>query len=425
MLSLREQRVVELVREYQKGDVQAFDGIYSLCYQPIYYLIYKMVRDKHEAEDLTQEVFLQIFHRIEDLTDPKSFKCWSNRIAYHSTLDYITSVRFTSTKGVPLEEILESELRADAMSAGGMSIEQLEQRHTIMTAADQLSWPLRATLLLKFFSELRERDIAEIMDVPVGTVKSRLAEAKKKMKKLLGNKLFCFSPFSFYTFFLHLEYLQTGGRAALASSAVVGKAAAAVILSTGLIGSVALRGIRISAVQYRDPSRYVNEQLLRFQVTSGAPIKKISLFGEEEIPLLRNGKAYEAIVVKNGVYTIEAIDIANHRVKKRIRISNIDSEAPVYLGYQEREAWMHLRFSDEAAQIDWDTLCCEHEEQTVEGVSIDRENGVLRIPQELLPLRVKIQDRAGNQAVYLFRQGEAAVLESEVTEPEEIAGETY
>lgn len=160
MLSLREQRVVELVREYQKGDVQAFDGIYSLCYQPIYYLIYKMVRDKHEAEDLTQEVFLQIFHRIEDLTDPKSFKCWSNRIAYHSTLDYITSVRFTSTKGVPLEEILESELRADAMSAGGMSIEQLEQRHTIMTAADQLSWPLRATLLLKFFSELRERDIA-------------------------------------------------------------------------------------------------------------------------------------------------------------------------------------------------------------------------------------------------------------------------
>ena len=324
-----------------------------------------------------------------------------------------------------MEEILESELRADAMSAGGMSIEQLEQRHTIMTAADQLSWPLRATLLLKFFSELRERDIAEIMDVPVGTVKSRLAEAKKKMKKLLGNKLFCFSPFSFYTFFLHLEYLQTGGRAALASSAVIGKAAAAVLLSTGLIGSVALRGIRISAVQYRDPSRYVNEQLLRFQVTSGAPIKKISLFGEEEIPLLRNGKAYEAIVVKNGVYTIEAIDIANHRVKKRIRISNIDSEAPVYLGYQEREAWMHLRFSDEAAQIDWDTLCCEHEEQTVEGVSIDRENGVLRIPQELLPLRVKIQDRAGNQAVYLFRQGEAAVLESEVTEPEEIAGETY
>ena len=359
------------------------------------------------------------------MTDPKSFKCWSNRIAYHSTLDYITSVRFTSTKGVPLEEILESELRADAMSAGGMSIEQLEQRHTIMTAADQLSWPLRATLLLKFFSELRERDIAEIMDVPVGTVKSRLAEAKKKMKKLLGNKLFCFSPFSFYTFFLHLEYLQTGGRAALASSAVIGKAAAAVLLSTGLIGSVALRGIRISAVQYRDPSRYVNEQLLRFQVTSGAPIKKISLSGEEEIPLLRNGKAYEAIVVKNGVYTIEAIDIANHRVKKRIRISNIDSEAPVYLGYQEREAWMHLRFSDEAAQIDWDTLCCEHEEQKVEGVSIDRENGVLRIPQELLPLRVKIQDRAGNQAVYLFRQGEAAVLESEVTEPEEIAGETY
>ena len=74
------------------------------------------------------------------------------------------------------------------VSRGGCRFEQLEQRHTIMTAADQLSWPLRATLLLKFFSELRERDIAEIMDVPVGTVKSRLAEAKKKMKKLLGNK---------------------------------------------------------------------------------------------------------------------------------------------------------------------------------------------------------------------------------------------
>ena len=56
MLSLREQRVVELVREYQKGDVKAFDGIYSLCYQPIYYLIYKKVRDKQESDDLTQEV---------------------------------------------------------------------------------------------------------------------------------------------------------------------------------------------------------------------------------------------------------------------------------------------------------------------------------------------------------------------------------
>lgn len=425
MLSLREQRVVELVRAYQGGNTEAFDGIYSLCYMPIYYLIYKLIRDKHEAEDITQEVFLQIFHRIADLSDPKSFKCWSNRIAYHSTIDYIGSTRFTSTKGVPLEEVLESELGAGMASVQGMSVEQLEQRHTIMKAADELSWALRATLLLKFFAELRERDIAEIMDVPIGTVKSRLSEAKKKMKKLIGNKLYCFSPFTFYIFFTHLEYLQLGGRAAVASSAVIGKVATAVVLSTGLVGSVALKGVRISAVQYRDPSRYVNEQLLRFQVTSGAPIKEISLRGEESVPLRRNGKEYEATIEKNGVYTLEAVDIANHRAKKIVQISNIDCEAPEYLGYQEAEGWMQLRFADEAAQIDWDTLHCECNERWENLISIDRENGILRIPEELLPLRVTIQDRAGNQAVYLFRQGETEELVQEVAESQEIAGETY
>lgn len=426
MLSVREQRVVELVREYQRGDVKAFDGIYSLCYMPIYYLIYKMVRDKHEAEDLTQEVFLQIFHRIEDLTDPKSFKCWSNRIAYHSTLDYISFVRFTSTKGLPLDEILESELGTESLSKQGLSIEQLEQRYTIMRAADELSWALRATLLLKYFSELREQDIAEIMDVPIGTVKSRLSEAKKKMKKLIGNKLFCFSPFTFYTFFAHLEYLQMGGRAALASSAVVGKAAAAVLLSTGLVGAVALRGIRISAVQYRDPSHYVNEQLLRFQVTSGAPIRKITLRGEEEIPLSRNGKVYEAVISKNGSYTIEVSDISNQKSVMTVRLSNIDVEAPEYLGYREQEGLMYLRFADREAQIDWDELHCECGEQSVEALSIDREAGILQIPLTYFPLRVRIQDRAGNQAVYLFRQsGEAKLVPAAEAEPEEITGEMY
>lgn len=56
-LNVQDQRLVELVRQFQKGDSGAFDKIFSLAYSNVYFMVYKMMRDHYEAEDVTQEVF--------------------------------------------------------------------------------------------------------------------------------------------------------------------------------------------------------------------------------------------------------------------------------------------------------------------------------------------------------------------------------
>nr|WP_308509097.1 RNA polymerase sigma factor [uncultured Stomatobaculum sp.] len=419
----RKQRVTELIAAYQKGDKRAFDGIYSLCYGPIYYIIYKMIRDRHEAEDVTQEVFLQIFHQLRELTDPESFQCWSNRIAYHKTLDYMVSTRYAGVKNtVSLDALLESDFNTEKFSDQGRQIEQAEQNKVIMDAADHLSWALRATLLLRFFAGLREAEIADIMNVPLGTVKSRLAEAKKKMKKRLGTKLYCFSPFTLYTFLSQLESWNLSGKVATASVGFMGKTAM-VLLSVGMVGSVALRGIRISSLQYRDTNRYVNEQLVRFRVDSGAPIEKVTLSGKQEVPLTRQGKVYEAHIDANGTYTITAKDIANHTIEQVVEISNIDREAPNYAGYREQDDMIYLYFKDTGASIDWDALCCQREDGSAETVRIDREQSCIAVSKTQFPLQVQVRDLAGNRAVYAFRQNQFTEDVTDVTE--ELTGESY
>ena len=179
----------------------------------------------------------------------------------------------------------------------------------------------------------------------------------------------------------------------------------------------------ISSLQYRDTNRYVNEQLVRFRVDSGAPIEKVTLSGKQEVPLTRQGKVYEAHIDANGTYTITAKDIANHTIEQVVEISNIDREAPNYAGYREQDDMVYLYFKDTGASIDWDSLCCQREDGSAETVRIDREQSCIAVSKTQFPLQVQVRDLAGNRAVYAFRQNQFTEDVTDVTE--ELTGESY
>jgi RNA polymerase sigma-70 factor (ECF subfamily) len=162
----RESRWVLLA---QSGNREAFDALLKAVQKPLYHYIISIVREPHSAEDILQEVFVRIYRKLVWLREPKIFRSWAYRIASRETFRYLKRERRwaeqerdeTVLKTIPLPpkpEEFEPEL-----------VEQLPR----MVAA--LSPASRAVIVLYYLHEMSLAEVSEVLEIPLGTVKSRLA----------------------------------------------------------------------------------------------------------------------------------------------------------------------------------------------------------------------------------------------------------
>ncbi len=170
-----------LILRAQTGDRVAFDELLKSIQTALFRYIVRLVGEHAAAEDVTQEVFLTIYRKIRWLENPQLFRAWAFRIASREAFKRLKRERRWS------EQIRDEEVLEKISARETAEIYERELIEKIPTLISEVSPASRAVLILHYLNEMPLSEVAEILDISLGTVKSRLAyglaNLREKIKK--------------------------------------------------------------------------------------------------------------------------------------------------------------------------------------------------------------------------------------------------
>ena len=182
---------IELVHAAQRSDQHAFAQLVEKYEVRVYNLARKMMRDPQDAEDVLQETFISVFRHLKDFQGDSSFSTWLYRIATNASL---MKLRGRKTPSLSLDEPVESEggdgaLPREIVDWGITPEEALlsgEVRAQMDAAVDDLPESLRAVFVLRDIEELSVQETAEVLNISVPNVKTRLHRARLLLRESLS-----------------------------------------------------------------------------------------------------------------------------------------------------------------------------------------------------------------------------------------------
>jgi RNA polymerase sigma-70 factor, ECF subfamily len=169
---------LELIRRSQAGDPEAFGELVTKYRQKVFLMVYGMVRNEHDASDIVQEGFLKAWRSIQQFQGRSSFYTWLYSLTVNLT---IYSLR---RKGRHEEVELDHDI-ASSLPGPGANYHRTEIREHVNAALAKLSPEHRAVVVLKEVEDLQYHEIAEVLNLPLGTVMSRLFYGRKKLQTIL------------------------------------------------------------------------------------------------------------------------------------------------------------------------------------------------------------------------------------------------
>jgi RNA polymerase sigma-70 factor, ECF subfamily len=166
----------DLVERAQRGDRDAFDAIASAAYHRLYAVSRRILRDGYAAEDVVQETLIRAWRDLRGLRDPERFDAWLHRILIRACQDHVRAQRRRPPQVLVLD--IDGPVDTDAIA-------RLADRDQLERAFLELSVDHRAVLVLTHYVGLRAPEIAAILEIPAGTVHSRLHYAVLAMRAAL------------------------------------------------------------------------------------------------------------------------------------------------------------------------------------------------------------------------------------------------
>ena len=181
----------ELLQAVLDGDATAYRGLVEKYQGRVYAMVYGMLRNREDARDITQEAFVKAYKNLKSFRLESSFYTWLYRIAMNLAIDFTRKRKRQGTTS--FDEAVASRDQDGGISEvhhGDSPSKKLERKQVykqIMDALEKLPADQKQVILLRELEGLSYREISEVMDIPEGTVMSRLFYARKKLQKLLAH----------------------------------------------------------------------------------------------------------------------------------------------------------------------------------------------------------------------------------------------
>jgi RNA polymerase sigma-70 factor (ECF subfamily) len=171
-----------LLKAVKNGDCESFNPLIERYKLPLYRVMYRMVLNRDDAEDLVEEAFIKAYRSINRFDTDRPFYSWLRRIAVNNAINFLKKERRNLTEPLEFVEKNLSNGRNDpvAMTKQKMMKERINQ------AMAKLPKKFRIIISLKVEKDLSYDEISQVLKIPKGTVMSRLARARQKLRHIFN-----------------------------------------------------------------------------------------------------------------------------------------------------------------------------------------------------------------------------------------------
>jgi len=185
-----------IVAELKAGSEEAYAWLIGEFQQPVYGLVYRIVNDPADAADTTQEVFMKVFRGMKHFHGGSTLKTWIYRIALHEAANrrrwwfrhkaQETSIEPVESDGSSVGEGAMQVALTDHADSPFDTVAHREVQRRVDDALRKVPEPYRTTLVLRDLEEMSYEEIAEVLEISLGTVKSRLTRGREALKQRLA-----------------------------------------------------------------------------------------------------------------------------------------------------------------------------------------------------------------------------------------------
>ncbi|MCP4723383.1 MAG: sigma-70 family RNA polymerase sigma factor [bacterium] len=173
----------DLIKRIQEGDTGLFDYLVTQYQQRIYYTVIRIVVNHDDANDVVQEAFVKAYKNLDSFKEGYRFYTWLYRIAINSALNFI---QHKKQRGESLET-MKDEHRFDPKEKKDLEEDYVhsELQGNVREALESIPPDMRSVFTLRVFEDMSYKEIADTMDISIGTVMSRLSRARTMLKSVL------------------------------------------------------------------------------------------------------------------------------------------------------------------------------------------------------------------------------------------------
>jgi len=180
-----------LIDRFCKGDHAAFHELVGRHKKKIYYLAYDITGDHHEAEDISQEVFIKMYRSLKTFRRDAKISSWLYQVTVNASIDSLR--KKSSRQAKPIGEFDRLSIQESLAASGAhvfdplRSTESSQIQNHISQALKKISPKERTIFVMRHYNDLKLNEIAEVLGITIGTVKSLLFRAIRKLRKELSS----------------------------------------------------------------------------------------------------------------------------------------------------------------------------------------------------------------------------------------------